>query len=115
MFASYRIGSEIPEMIAQNAKMAEMVAGAGNTASSWIPAVEGFVPAFPGDRSHQMEDGLSDSTTPCVAIAMSRIDPVTETRRAGCTTVLDVPDLAHDFVVRPSHLNHRSPSKVSSG
>ena len=99
MFASYRIGSEIPEMIAQNAKMAEMVAGAGNTASSWIPAVEGFVAAFPGDRSHQMEDGLSDSTTRCVAIAMSRIDPVTETRGAGSTTGLDVPDLAHASVV----------------
>ena len=43
---------------------------------------------------------MSDSTAPCVAIAMSRIDPVAETRRgAGCTADLDVPHLAHASVV----------------
>ena len=88
-------------MIAQSGKMAVMVAGAGDVAAgSRTPAVEGFVSAFPGDRRHQSEGGLGDSTAPCVAIAMSRIDPVAETLRgAGCTAELDVPDLAHASVV----------------
>jgi xanthine dehydrogenase YagR molybdenum-binding subunit len=86
-------------MIAQSGKMAVMVAGAGDVAAgSRTPAVEGFVSAFPGDRSHQSEGGPSDATAPCVAIAMSRIDPVAETLR-GCTAELDVPDLAHASVV----------------
>ena len=91
-------------MIAQNGKRAVMVAGAGDVAASRIPAVEGFpmVPAFRGDRgrSHQSEGGSSDSTAPCLTIAMSRIDPVAGTLRgAGCAAALDVPDLAHASVV----------------
>jgi len=79
-------------MIAQNASMAVMAAAAGSRTP------EGFVPAFPDDRRQQPDRGMTDSTAPCVAIAMSRIDPVAETRR-GCTAELDVPDLAHASVV----------------
>jgi xanthine dehydrogenase YagR molybdenum-binding subunit len=76
-------------MIAQHGTMAMMVAGADNLAAALSRrlAVEGFpiLPAFPG---------LRDSTAPCVAIAMSRIDAVAET-----LWELDVPDLAHASVV----------------
>jgi xanthine dehydrogenase YagR molybdenum-binding subunit len=99
-----RIGSEIPGMIAQNGTMAVMVAGTGRAAGWRTPVIEGFpiVPAFAGDRgrSHRSEGAASDATAPCVAIAMSRIDPAAETRRgAGCTAELDVPNLAYASLV----------------
>ena len=79
-------------MIAQNGNMAMMVAGADNFAAlSRRLAVEGFS-AFTGD------DGPGDSTAPCVAIAMSRIDAVAATR-AGCASERDAPDPAHASVV----------------
>ena len=91
-------------MIAQNGTMAVMVAGTGDVAATgWrTPVIEGFpiVPAFAGDRSHPSEGSLGDATAPCVAIAMSRIDPAAETRRgAGCTAEFDVPDLAYASLV----------------
>lgn len=89
-------------MIAQNGKMV-MIAGAGDVAAAgWrTPAVEEFVPAFPGDGggSHRSEGGLTDLMAP-FAIAMSRIDPVAEPlREAGCAPGLDAPDLAHASLV----------------
>jgi xanthine dehydrogenase YagR molybdenum-binding subunit len=92
-------------MIAQNGKLALMVTGKGDVAAgSRSPAVEKFpfVPVFPRDRgrSHRSEGGLGDATAPCVAIAMSRIEPVADMRRgAGRTADLDVPDLAYASLV----------------
>src|SRR4051812_19732427 len=73
-------------MIAQNAKMA--------APGAWTPAVEGFAPAF---VSHQSEDGPSEPAAPGATIAMSRIEPVTET--PGRTAGLDAPNLVHASVV----------------
>ena len=92
-------------MIAQNGKLAVMVAGTGDVAAgSRAPAIEKFpiIPAFPGDRerSHRSERGLSNAAAPCIAVAMSRIDPVADIRRgAGCAAEPDVPDLAYASLV----------------
>jgi xanthine dehydrogenase YagR molybdenum-binding subunit len=89
-------------MIAQNGKMALMEAGAG----SQTPAFEGFAPAVPGDRrrSHQSDSDPSGSAAPCLAIAMSRIDPVA---KAHHTAESEIANLAHATVVCSTIANGR--------
>jgi xanthine dehydrogenase YagR molybdenum-binding subunit len=90
-------------MIAQTGKMATMEAGAG-----WrTPAFDGFpiASAFPGDRGDRQSDGgRGDSAAPRVAIAMSRIEPVTGMHRMGEP---DVAGLAHATVVCSTIANGR--------
>ncbi len=89
-------------MVAQDGTIAVMVPGDVAAAGWRTPVIEGFpfVPVFAGDRGQQAEDGLSDASAPCLAIAMSRIDPVAETlRSARRTAEPDVPNLAYASLV----------------
>jgi xanthine dehydrogenase YagR molybdenum-binding subunit len=76
-------------MVAQNVKIAELAAGAGD------------VTAFPAALADdQPEGGLRNSTGSCVTIAMSRTDPVADAMRAeSCSVERETTNLAHASVV----------------